>query len=56
MGEHPIMLILVGLEVQNLKIQELLKAPDTTLDKRALAIAITNLETAMLWLTNALPD
>ena len=48
--------LIVHLETANLRIQELLKSPESKLDKRALSIAITQLETAMLWLANSRPD
>lgn len=43
--------IITPLQEQLLKIQELQKL--SPFDKRALAIAATQLETAMLWLANA---
>lgn len=44
--------VIAGLEVQKLKIDALKAAPGCTLDKRALSIAITELETSMLWIPN----
>jgi hypothetical protein len=47
--------ILAGLQAQFLTIEALKASPSSALDKRALAIALTELETAMLWLANARP-
>lgn len=47
--------IISTLEAGNLSIQAMQKSTENTLDKRALAIAITHLETAMLWLANSRP-
>lgn len=47
--------LIAVLETQKLKIDELKAAPDCTLDKRALSIAITELETSMLWIANSRP-
>jgi hypothetical protein len=47
--------IIALMEGANLKIQAIQKTPDNQLDKRALAIAVTHLETAMLWLANSRP-
>lgn len=47
--------VIAGLEIQKLKIDELKASPDCALDKRALAIAIAELETSMLWLANSRP-
>lgn len=58
MGESqdPTFDILVNLEMQVLHLKKLQGLPDTMLDKRALSIAITHLETAQLWLANSRPD
>lgn len=53
--ESKVFVVIQGLQVQLLQIQELKASPDSTLDKRALAIAVTELETSMLWLANARP-
>ncbi len=51
--------ILIGLlsemEIINLKIQQEQKSTESGLDKRALSIAITQLETSMLWVANSRP-
>lgn len=47
--------IIEGLQQQFLKLEELKASPESRLDKRALAIAMTELETSMLWLANARP-
>jgi hypothetical protein len=48
--------IIEGLQVQFLTIAALKASPTSALDKRCLAIANTELETAMLWLANARTD
>lgn len=47
----------VVMELQRtfLRIEEMKADPASPLNKRALAIALTELETAMLWLANARP-
>jgi hypothetical protein len=47
--------IIAGLQQQFLKLEELKASPESLLNKRALAIAMTELETGMLWLANARP-
>lgn len=48
--------IIANLQVQLDAIEALRDAPITAWNKRALSVAITELETAMLWLANARPD
>jgi hypothetical protein len=48
--------IIEGLQEQCLKIEALKASSTSALNKRALAIAATELETSMLWLANARPD
>ncbi len=47
--------IIVTLEKANQLIQAQQKSAESTLNKRALSIAITQLETSMLWLANSRP-
>ena len=47
--------LIAGLQEQFLKLQALKAAPGSLLNTRALAIAATELETAMLWIANARP-
>ena len=48
--------IIGGLETQRLELQALQQSTESRLDKRSLSIAITQLETAMLWIANSRPD
>ena len=48
--------IIQGIQEQFLKLEALKAADGSLLNKRALAIAMTELETAMLWLANARQD
>ena len=48
--------IVIGLQAQLVTIETLKGDPGCRLNKRALAIAATELETAMLWVANARPD
>lgn len=48
--------IIQRLEQGNVLIKIEQQSTTSTLDKRALSIAITHLETAQLWLANSRPD
>lgn len=48
--------IIQGLQVQFEQIEALKASTTSALNKRALAIAATELETSMLWLANSRPD
>ncbi len=47
--------IIALMEGANLEIAAIKNEPASLLDKRALAIAVTHLETAMLWMANSRP-
>lgn len=47
--------VIAALERGNLDIKRAQADPESRLDKRALSIAITHLETAQLWLANSRP-
>lgn len=48
--------VIEGLQVQFLTIEALKLDPECGLNKRALSIAATELETAMLWIANSRQD
>jgi hypothetical protein len=51
-----VLAIVEALQMQLLTIEALKRDTDSRLDKRALSIAATELETAMLWIANARRD
>jgi len=48
--------ILVEIQHETLRLEAEKADTASLLDKRAIAIAITHLETAMLWIANSRPD
>lgn len=53
--DEQVVSIISALEIQNIAIKALRDLPECRLDKRALSVALTELETAMLWIANARP-
>lgn len=56
MDDKILLQAIANLEIENQRIQVARNSEESRLDKRALAIALTHLETAMLWLANSRPD
>jgi hypothetical protein len=48
--------VIMNLEQQLIRIKDEQADATSSLDKRALAVALTHLETAQLWLANSRPD